>query len=125
MLDEDGLETEVHTGLGVLEDSPSTTPTRPRSPVARDQQVGSAICSKSVCTTPQSTNSTQLDLFAPGTVAPKQPIRPVEVGGPAVDKAGAMPKQFSLADEDDYEELGLSRDNSAVSPTVHPAFKSD
>lgn len=105
MLDEDGLETEVHTGLGVLEDSPSASPTRPRSPAVRDQQ---------------------LDLFAPGTVPPKQPIRPVDppVG---VDKH-AMPKQFSLADDDEYEELGLSRDNSAASPVVpteHAAFKKD
>lgn len=71
--------------------------------------------------------ATQLDLFAPGTVPPKQPVRQVEVAGPKVDQAGTMPKQFSLADEDDYEELGLSRDNSAASPVmhVHPAFKSD
>lgn len=39
------MDTEVHTGLGVLEDSPSASPQRPRSPetTTRDQQVRGGV----------------------------------------------------------------------------------
>lgn len=42
MLDEDGMETEVHTGLGVLDDSP--TPSRPRSPAVGGPTQQVCVC---------------------------------------------------------------------------------
>lgn len=67
------------------------------------------------------TYTTQLDLFAPGTVPPKQPVVRVVDSTASVDKVPPPTKQFSLADADDFEELGLSRDGSRDDGVVvHP-----